>query len=527
MNDEKPVGSEMFVETLSNANFAGSAESDRVEAVLKGPMGLKTHYDFARLAIGRSLADPSSAGVPAAAGKSPIKGRQLFGDAGDADLWVAVIVEEAGLGGAASLADFRNAVAAHWHRGAVLLIEDWEAAKEDPIRFLRDLGQLLPERGGAAASGTSAAGVSAAGTAGRVAFRVGGVSTTEPGGETVEVCVNETGALPHVALMGGAGKGKTRTGFEIARQVTDAGVPMLWLDPKGDAAGKYAEKTAALRCRPTVVSPGRETSDPIPLDFLPPREAGAATANQAVMRLRDTVKNAFGSVGAVQEGYLVDAAAGVIESGGPRGLAELKVAYDRRLAAEGKDADTVSNHLRDLVSVGVFRPDLVADEFFSRSWAVCLNQLPGEKLRRFTTLLLLDAARDWLLRQSDAPTPGGHLTMRHLLWVDEAERVMRDPKVTALSDLVRQGRSKGGMVLLASQDPGDFRKVDNDFTTQLGTVVAFACNQTTKGLKAMQGPYGRKVQPQEFSDKHLDPFVAFCAVNRRAVNVRAWPAKDG
>ena len=80
--------------------------------------------------------------------------------------------------------------------------------------------------------------------------------------------------------------------------------------------------------------------------------------------------------------------------------------------------------------------------------------------------------------------------------------------------------------MLLSQDPSDFVGQADDFTKQLGTVVAFACAQSTRGLKDLGGAYGRKLQPQEFSDTTLPPGVAFAKLqNRAAERVRAWEPK--
>jgi hypothetical protein len=88
---------------------------------------------------------------------------------------------------------------------------------------------------------------------------------------------------------------------------------------------------------------------------------------------------------------------------------------------------------------------------------------------------------------------------------------------------VRQGRSKGEVVMLLSQDPSDFEGKADDFMTQLGAMVAFACAQSQRGLRSLQGPFGRKLQPQEFADTHLPPGVALVKLpGRVAERVQCW-----
>ena len=75
--------------------------------------------------------------------------------------------------------------------------------------------------------------------------------------------------------------------------------------------------------------------------------------------------------------------------------------------------------------------------------------------------------------------------------------------------------------MLLSQDPSDFEAQTDDFTTQLGTVIAFACNQTQKGLGSLQGVFGRELQASEFSDTYLPPGVAFVKLPGHHLNAFA------
>ena len=59
-------------------------------------------------------------------------------------------------------------------------------------------------------------------------------------------------------------------------------------------------------------------------------------------------------------------------------------------------------------------------------------------------------------------------------------------------------------------DPvSDFDGQPDDFTTQLGTIIAFACSQSDRGLRSLQGAFGRRLQPKEFTDTFLPTGVAF------------------
>jgi DNA helicase HerA-like ATPase len=165
---------------------------------------------------------------------------------------------------------------------------------------------------------------------------------------------------------------------------------------------------------------------------------------------------------------------------------------------------------------------MTPSQFFSQSWVISLKELP-EDLKRLVTLLLLDTISTFLLEQGDSDCPGGYRQLRHLLVVDEARKILREKKSESLVDLIRKGRSKGSVVMLLSQDPSDFEGQADDFLSQLGTVIAFACNQTKSGLGALAGVFGRKLQAAEFSDTQLEAGVAFVKLpNRAPERIRCW-----
>ncbi len=77
--------------------------------------------------------------------------------------------------------------------------------------------------------------------------------------------------------------------------------------------------------------------------------------------------------------------------------------------------------------------------------------------------------------------------------------------------------------MLLSQDPSDFDGQADDFTTQLGTVIAFACIQSQRGLRSLQGAFGRRLQPGEFADTFLPPGVAFAKLpGREPERIACW-----
>lgn len=485
--------------------------------VLRLKLGLEHNNDAARICIARSLREVSAPQAPAAGREvaPSMRGRHLFGEDG-VDVWLCTLLEGAGLGTDHSLDALRPLVEAHWERGAALLRDDWESAERDAVQFMLRLATYLPQSSGVAAPRDRAAPV------GPLSVPVGEVSTTVPGDEHVSVIINAPSVAPHVALLGKNGSGKSRTGMTMAARIVDSSqIPVLILDPKSEFC-----KGGLIDARISDQFPGIKGISlgdaGIPLDFLPDRAAGEFAINKATMRFRDSLARCVRGAGDVQMQNLRDAVESVIRSGAPRGLDAIRKAYQGILTQTGKEADSIDSRLGDLTKLRVFEPKLSASQFFGQSWVIGLKDAPSEEVRRLALLLLLDSFAAWSLGQAESPLVDGHRTLKHLLVIDEARRILKEKKYESLVDLLREGRSKGQVVMLLSQDPSDFVGQNEDFMGQIGTVISFACNAQS-GLAALQGAYQRRLQPAEFSEVQLGEGVAFCKLpGRPPEKVRCW-----
>lgn len=424
------------------------------------------------------------------------------------------------LGTGATVEDFRALVEAHWHRGALLLREDLEQSADDPARFATVLADYLPDMNG---RGAGTGGATPAGAAGELRLKIGSVSRTLAGDKPVDFVINGPGVSPHIALMGRSRSGKTTTGMQMAVDLAEkARIPLLIIDPKGEfvAEGEVQGKLRELGPRLRCIEMGRQ---PVPLDFLPSPEVGTASITNAAMRLRDSIALCCKSPGDIQQNMLRTAIEQVIRSGSEHSLESIREAYVAELINSGRDHDSIVSRLDELTSMPCFTPELSPAEFFGQSWVVSLRALESEELKRLAILLLLDSVNAWVQAQPEAPLTNSCRTLRHLLLIDEARPILLEKKYESLSQLIRRGASKGAAVMLLSQDPSDFDGQADDFTTQLGTVLAFACNQTAKGLKALSGAFGRKLQVNDFTDVTLTRGVAFSKLpGREPERIRCW-----
>jgi S-DNA-T family DNA segregation ATPase FtsK/SpoIIIE len=133
--------SELNIQQVLNSRFRTSADADKVTVALMGNLGLSTKANVARLAIGRSLALGSFSSDGTDAKGLEIPAASLFTQE-DIGVWVGLIVTHArrhGLDPVDSMDAFRTAVRKHWHRGAMLLLQDWQGASGDFDKFLETL----------------------------------------------------------------------------------------------------------------------------------------------------------------------------------------------------------------------------------------------------------------------------------------------------------------------------------------------------------------------------------------------------
>jgi hypothetical protein len=265
-----------FKEAVVRTGFRPSDLAYEMEDVLRSKLGFTNRYESARLMIGRSIREPDSpvpVSQPFKASKV-IPGEHLFGD--DVDLWISALVIAGGLRSAATNEDFKTLVEAHWARGANLIKQELDDVGGEDVRLAVSLASLLPEGvGGAVGTGSSTAPTKSDGIpAKKVSVKVGPTSVSFESGDPVELVLNGPGTSPHIALMGGSGKGKTTTGIQIARQIVgQTKASFFFIDNKGEFV-ENGRLVGALSEFEGEIQPIEVGTQPIPLDFLPHGNAG-------------------------------------------------------------------------------------------------------------------------------------------------------------------------------------------------------------------------------------------------------------
>jgi DNA segregation ATPase FtsK/SpoIIIE, S-DNA-T family len=133
--------SDIALQQIMSSRFRTSSEADRATNTLMSNLGLSTKANVARLAISRSLGLGKLTGDNVDSKGLEIAANILFTQ-DDISVWVGLIVTHArsyGDEAVDSMDSFRAAMRKHWHRGALVLMRDWDEATGNFDKFLETL----------------------------------------------------------------------------------------------------------------------------------------------------------------------------------------------------------------------------------------------------------------------------------------------------------------------------------------------------------------------------------------------------
>ena len=463
---------------IAGANFRTSDEADTVNTDFMEHLGSRTRYLPARLAIGRSLRVTASPPAVEQSGKT-IKGETLFGD--ELGPWLAMLTEHDGREDIA-LRGLQAIVAAHWARGIGMLQRDWATAGQDRDRLLRKLA----EDAGLSPTLTAVSGdelMPSFGT-GAIQVPIGEIGKDEQG-QVITWRPNAPAGSPHLAVMGGTGKGKTRTIAAMLRSLREAApIPILAFDFKDDLTNRYNRLHEIFDAQ--VIGPPRQ---PIPLDVLHLTSTDTFDIQKAADRFCESFSRLKGvRVGDRQKDALSSAVERALTRARPARVTDIRDSLQAEYQRLGMKHDGVVSLLNGLCRYPLFEPLEDPASFFKRSWIVRLPSNDAtEATRGLVVNLLLDALDRFLTSLPNAPLDAsGNTALRHVLFLDEAHLVL-GRKLPALSNLINQVRSKGGVVILGSQSPDHFDGVDDDFLAQMGLVATFATNAKPSAIRRIMG----------------------------------------
>lgn len=500
---------------LSNATFRTTRTADDICSRLTAALGWRHRYVAARLAIARSLSLPDPPLLLTQEEGSdmaiPLRGMQLFGEGSEQAAWLALIAQRSG-DPDISKRSFQALVTAHWKRGAELLEADWERSGHEMTRFVARLAKLAGFRDNAEDRGDDIA-LRLPAIAVGVCLPVGEVARDVKTDESIEFVLNGAGGSPHMAILGGVGSGKTRTALHLLKNLRRFGdVPLLAFDFKGDlAAGLGSIYDAEILRPPKTV---------VPLDVLHVTSRDDNAVRSAAGRIRDSISSVKSrKPTGIQTDALREAITTTLRrhfDGKVVALPDVARALAHEYEERSRAPDELTATLNELTQFDLFAPTNTPAAFFAKSWIIQLPQDGSEEMRRLIINLTLNALDRWLNAQPDAPIgSSGVRALRHVTLLDEAHVILRT-KLPALGNLVRMSRSKGGVLLLASQSPDDFESVEEGYLDNMGLTLAF-------NTQARPGPM-RRIFGDGYALTGLKPGEAFCRIRSEARTRRivAW-----
>ncbi len=275
----------------------------------------------------------------------------------------------------------------------------------------------------------------------------------------IEFQIN-TANNPHFGIMGGSGSGKTYFLKHLLRQIRKQSgyeTHFIFFDyAKGDIA---SDRDFMLDTQAELIDVKKK---PLPLNIFAQAAGDEAAQRALAERIVGVFKNVEASFGKVQEESLYQAIL--------TGFAENKPYPDfdavRAEVQKGvKKADTLTSILRPLVEQRYFAQtgELIYETWTNKSLVIDLHEIERRDLVCF---LILDRVFSELKRLGDAPfnKETGARKIRTVVVLDEAHNFLAVPKrAKILETMIREIRSQGGMVILASQSPDDYDTSNFDF----------------------------------------------------------------
>lgn len=483
-----------LIRHLEISRYKSTEQARQTLNTLNQLSGLQDHV-LSRLAIMRSLSETSP--PPRVSGErsgKELRGETLFRSSQDPAFlpWCAAMIAEHG--GEAFEDDDRafDLVIDHWHRGLTLLNGDLEKENRDFNALLMALARRAADTGrGESAEGTPSTPV-VGGSVRPLTVPIGKVGAEST---PFTITLNDTRRYSnsHMAISGMSGSGKTQLAMQILATLAKAAGPdtgIIFIDyAKGDVAGntKFASRLGAE----VINLPG----DILPIGPFHLPEYSDDAIRLAAEEKREVYSSLFPGIGAKQEGRLVQALrASYTSLHGDRepapDLAYVQHMLTQIYESEGLQPDSLSELLRRLNAYKLFWTrdggTPVVSPLHLKRWLVDVHELGGLKEVAAFTLIEQLYREMRKLPDSAVDDSTGMRHIRCVLAIDEAQYYLR-AKNRFLQGIIREGRSKGFMVMLMCQSPDDFAQSDFDYTEQLQFTYMLQCKTEPKAVARLLG----------------------------------------
>lgn len=310
-------------------------------------------------------------------------------------------------------------------------------------------------------------------------------------GQDVPWYINDSRQVeaPHAAIVGLTGQGKTQFALDVLLQIAEhePEITFTILDYKGDLSepGSAAFQALTETLQAELVNVAQQ-----PIPVVPFKSRAGVNPEQIALMKAELFGKLHSQIGTQQRQTLRRALTDLLEkdlaSSSPGfGFAKLDEHLEQLYELDERRPDglvEVASRLR------ILRPFLEVgdgrDSLLSRRLLIRLNELPTDNLP--IAFLLIDRVYEEMKLLPDAPRRGSIVSLQHVIFVDEAHHYLQ-VRASPLTSIIREGRSKGVAVLLATQTVSDLAGASGaDYREHLGTVFFFKTNITsTHQIRAM------------------------------------------
>ena len=279
------------------------------------------------------------------------------------------------------------------------------------------------------------------------------------GGKEVFWRLTDTATVenPHACVIGLSGQGKTQFVLDLLYQLRQQNEELTFtvLDYKGDLseAGSSARQLFESHIGCNIVVPGISRIPSVPFVRTPTLDP-----EQYALSVTDLISRFYSQLGTQQRLALREVMIDVMsnaEHSGAFGFETLGEQLEQYYSARGRNEDGLTEVISRLRVLRFFEEvpsDQNVSPLLSGSLLVRLNELAADTLP--AAFLLINRLYDEMKRLPDAPRRGAIVQLRHIIFIDEAHHYL-SLRSSPLAKIIREGRSKGVAVLLATQTVSD------------------------------------------------------------------------
>lgn len=300
--------------------------------------------------------------------------------------------------------------------------------------------------------------------------------------------INDTSvtANPHACIVGVSGQGKTEFTLDLLYQIREQNpdVSFTVLDYKGDLSDTGSSKRRMfeqhLGCR--TVTAG---SEPIPT--VPFQDISGHNSEQYAASVADFMEQVYPRIGTQQRLALRNCISALIsmpEFSGGFGFQALEDYLNEEREGKSDGLTEVISNLRVLRAFEETPSTNTPTSLIASSLLIRLSELIMD--RTPVAFLVINRLYDEMRQLPEAERQGSIIDLRHIIIIDEAHNYL-SVKNSPLARIIREGRSKGVAVFLATQSVSDLGRSDADYREFLSNAFFFKSQTKPQEIRALVG----------------------------------------